>query len=324
MKPPNIGHGAADGNRRPRLEFSGPRRRFHHGPGPETSIQEPPVPRHSEATLAAIKNAVDIVALVGEYCLPCIDRAKFKALCPFHDDHNPSLELNPERQSFKCWSCGAGGDVFDFVKDYRTRRISRGAAHAGRTGRYRTREPVRWADGRPRRGRRRASCSRSTPGPSRSSPRPWPSPREARAYVDRAGDHAGERRAVPPRLCPRRPRLADSPEPERAGTRSALLEQAGLVVPTVGVARLDPRAVPGPVDLPDPRPAGPDVRVRRTNSCPVLEQHWPVAGKTVAKYLNSPETALFQKRQTPLRGRPRSARPLAQRAGSPWSRATPT
>src|SRR3954465_10066374 len=90
----------------------------HHGPGPETSIQEPPVPRHSETTLAAIKNAVDIVALVGEY-LP-LHRAgsKFKALCPFHDDHNPSLELNPERQSFKCWSCGAGGDVFDFVKDY--------------------------------------------------------------------------------------------------------------------------------------------------------------------------------------------------------------
>ena len=58
-------------------------------------IQEPPVPRHSEATNAAIKNAVDIVALVGEY-LP-LHRAgsKFKALCPFHDDHNPSLEAEP-------------------------------------------------------------------------------------------------------------------------------------------------------------------------------------------------------------------------------------
>ena len=76
------------------------------------------MPRHSESTLAAIKQAVDIVTLVGEY-LP-IHRAgsKFKALCPFHDDHNPSMELNPDRQSFKCWSCGAGGDIFDFVKDY--------------------------------------------------------------------------------------------------------------------------------------------------------------------------------------------------------------
>jgi DNA primase len=44
--------------------------------------------------------------------------SRFKGLCPFHDDHNPSLELNPERQSFKCWSCGAGGDIIDFVKSY--------------------------------------------------------------------------------------------------------------------------------------------------------------------------------------------------------------
>ena len=36
-------------------------------------------------------------------------------LCPWHNDHNPSLEVNPERQSFKCWVCGVGGDVFDFV-----------------------------------------------------------------------------------------------------------------------------------------------------------------------------------------------------------------
>lgn len=82
-------------------------------------LQEPPVPRHSEATLAAIKQAVDIVALVGEYGLPLHRTGlKFKARCPFHDDHNPSLELNPDRQSYKCWSCGAGGDIFDFVKDF--------------------------------------------------------------------------------------------------------------------------------------------------------------------------------------------------------------
>jgi len=76
------------------------------------------VPRQSEATLSAIKGAVDIVALVGEYLTLHRAGAKFKALCPFHDDHNPSLELNPDRQSYKCWSCGAGGDIFDFVKDF--------------------------------------------------------------------------------------------------------------------------------------------------------------------------------------------------------------
>ena len=77
------------------------------------------MPRHSEVILASIKNAVDIVKLVGDYGLN-VSRAgsKYKALCPFHDDKNPSMVLDPERQSYKCWSCGAGGDVFDFVKEY--------------------------------------------------------------------------------------------------------------------------------------------------------------------------------------------------------------
>jgi len=74
------------------------------------------VARHSETTLSAIKSAVDIVALVGEYRALRRVGTKYKALCPFHDDHNPSLELNPDRQSYKCWSCGAGGDIFDFVQ----------------------------------------------------------------------------------------------------------------------------------------------------------------------------------------------------------------
>ncbi len=76
------------------------------------------MPRHSETTKSAIKNAVDIVALVGEYLALRRVGTRYKALCPFHDDHNPSLELNPERQSYKCWSCGTGGDVFDFVMKY--------------------------------------------------------------------------------------------------------------------------------------------------------------------------------------------------------------
>ena len=75
------------------------------------------MPRHSEATKSAIKDRNDIVALAGEYLTLRRVGNKYKALCPWHNDHNPSLELNPERQSFKCWVCGVGGDVFDFVKN---------------------------------------------------------------------------------------------------------------------------------------------------------------------------------------------------------------
>ena len=64
---------------------------------------------------AAIKRAVNIVDLIGEQVSLTRRGRTFRGLCPFHDDHNPSLNVDPERQFYKCFSCGAGGDVFDFV-----------------------------------------------------------------------------------------------------------------------------------------------------------------------------------------------------------------
>lgn len=62
-----------------------------------------------------IRQAVDLVDLVGSY-LPLRRQGKnFVALCPWHDDSRPSLQVNPERQSFKCWVCDVGGDVFSFI-----------------------------------------------------------------------------------------------------------------------------------------------------------------------------------------------------------------
>ena len=62
-----------------------------------------------------IKSAVDIVDLVGDYLPLRREGRHFKALCPWHEDSRPSLYVNPERQSFKCWVCVIGGDIFDFV-----------------------------------------------------------------------------------------------------------------------------------------------------------------------------------------------------------------
>jgi DNA primase len=58
---------------------------------------------------------VNIVDLIGEHISLTRRGKTFKGLCPFHDDHNPSLNVDPERQFFKCFSCGEGGDIFDFV-----------------------------------------------------------------------------------------------------------------------------------------------------------------------------------------------------------------
>ncbi len=71
--------------------------------------------RRSDVLPAMIKNALDVVSVVGEYLPLHRTGSTYKALCPFHDDHNPSMEVNVKRQTFKCWSCGAGGDLFDFV-----------------------------------------------------------------------------------------------------------------------------------------------------------------------------------------------------------------
>jgi DNA primase len=62
-----------------------------------------------------IKRAINIVDLVGDYVQLRREGRGYKALCPWHDDSRPSLQINPERQSFKCWVCDFGGDVFSFV-----------------------------------------------------------------------------------------------------------------------------------------------------------------------------------------------------------------
>lgn len=62
-----------------------------------------------------VKAASDIVAVVGSYIAVHATGKTFKALCPFHQDSRPSLDVDPQRQRYKCWSCGAHGDVFSFV-----------------------------------------------------------------------------------------------------------------------------------------------------------------------------------------------------------------
>ncbi|GIW85100.1 MAG: hypothetical protein KatS3mg107_0760 [Gemmataceae bacterium] len=63
----------------------------------------------------AIKAACDIVSVVGSYLTLKPAGATFKGLCPFHDDTRPSLDVDPRRQRYRCWACGAYGDVFQFV-----------------------------------------------------------------------------------------------------------------------------------------------------------------------------------------------------------------
>lgn len=62
-----------------------------------------------------IKQSTDIVQLVGSYLQLRRQGALFVANCPWHDDRRPSLQVHPQKQIWKCWVCGIGGDVFNFV-----------------------------------------------------------------------------------------------------------------------------------------------------------------------------------------------------------------
>lgn len=65
-----------------------------------------------------IRNKVDIVEVISKY-IPLTQRGKnYFGVCPFHDDHSPSMSVSQEKQIFTCFSCGASGNVFTFVSDY--------------------------------------------------------------------------------------------------------------------------------------------------------------------------------------------------------------
>jgi DNA primase len=65
-----------------------------------------------------VKAANDIVEVVGGYLNLRPAGPTFKGLCPFHDDHRPSFDVDPRRQRYKCWACGKGGDVISFVQEF--------------------------------------------------------------------------------------------------------------------------------------------------------------------------------------------------------------
>ena len=65
-----------------------------------------------------IREKIDIVDLIGEY-VPLVQKGRnYFGVCPFHNDTNPSMSVSREKQIYKCFSCGASGNIFTFVKDY--------------------------------------------------------------------------------------------------------------------------------------------------------------------------------------------------------------
>ena len=65
-----------------------------------------------------IRNKIDIVEIISNY-VPLTQRGKnYFGVCPFHDDHSPSMSVSKEKQIYTCFSCGATGNVYTFVSEY--------------------------------------------------------------------------------------------------------------------------------------------------------------------------------------------------------------
>jgi DNA primase len=87
------------------------------------------VPGRSDRDKERVRDASDIVRVVGELVALKAKGREYVGLCPFHDDHRPSMNVVPAKQIFHCFVCGAGGDVFSFIQRYHNMEFREALEH---------------------------------------------------------------------------------------------------------------------------------------------------------------------------------------------------
>lgn len=76
------------------------------------------MPMISESKINEIRESADIVDIIKNYIPLELKGKNYFGVCPFHQDHSPSMSVSKEKQMYKCFSCGAAGNVFTFVSNY--------------------------------------------------------------------------------------------------------------------------------------------------------------------------------------------------------------
>lgn len=72
----------------------------------------------SDGAAQQIKDKLDITEFLRGYLQLVPAGKNFKARCPFHNEKTPSFMISPDRQSWHCFGCGLGGDIFSFIEKY--------------------------------------------------------------------------------------------------------------------------------------------------------------------------------------------------------------
>ncbi len=249
-----------------------------------------------------VQAATDVVRLIGEQLNLRPKGREFVGLCPFHDDKKPSMQVSPQKQIYKCFSCGAGGDVFSFVMNYHKMTFVEALKYlAERSGIELT--PWRKGTGNGEQGTGQGSRERKALGEAneravgfyRAMLRHAEHGAEARVYLERRGVSAAMIETF---------QLGYAPD--RWDGLGKMIEHKGWnAKPFVAAGLLKLRK-----NSPDPRPQTPDPNAYDFLRHRLIFPIFDAIGRPIAfggrrlreedepKYLNSPETPLFHKSAT--------------------------
>ncbi len=234
--------------------------------------------RISESTIREVRDRADIIEVISETVPLSRAGASFRGLCPFHREKTPSFFVNPARQAFKCFGCGEGGSVIDFLMKARNLSFADAVEElAGRCG-----VTVQYEGGRPH-----------------ASPR-----EDLYAIVRLASETFREMLSAPPGKAGRDFLKARGVTPEAQREFSLGWSGHGGELPeALSKAGIDPaRGEAAGLLVPAPSGRGHRSRFRGRVLFPIADARGRICGfggravdDAVPKYLNSPESELYRK-----------------------------
>ena len=91
--------------------------------------------RYSDDIIEEVRMKNDIVDVISQYVKLTRKGSSYFGLCPFHNEKTPSFSVTPSKQMYYCFGCGAGGNVFTFVMEYENYSFGEALSHlADRAG----------------------------------------------------------------------------------------------------------------------------------------------------------------------------------------------